>query len=39
MDKLVQRCQQRCDKENDPQIDNTVGGEWYGLASEQYGEL
>ena len=39
MAKLVQRCQQRCDKENDPQIDSSVGGEWYGLVSEQYGEL
>lgn len=36
---LVQRCQRRCDMENNGLIDASVGGEWYALVSEQFGEL
>lgn len=39
MANLVLRCQRRCDMENNPHVDSTVGGEWYALLSEQFGEL
>lgn len=39
MSTVVQRAQRRGDNEFNAQIDSSVGGEWYALASEQYGEL
>lgn len=39
MSDVVLRAQRRCDMENNDAIDRTVGGEWYAMAREQYGEL
>lgn len=36
LETLVERCKQRCDKEND---DHIADAEWAALISEQYGEL
>ena len=39
MANLVSRAQKRCDMENNGLIDQSVGGEWYSIASSAFGEL